>query len=522
MASLISIIIPAKNPPEEILEKVSHLVSFLKNHFANQWEIILAFNGDPEHCQKAAEKIDRSFSQEPVQVVKVLAVSGKGLGVRTAYEQCRGDYISYMDWDLPYDLSFLLEGMSLLKKGADFVSANRRIRFSRFDILQEQFGRAYLRHKLGTLFNWGTRHIFGLKTKDTQAGAKLMTRAVANAFFMRMTNLGFLFDIELFLVAKYGNFQHKELPVVVQVGNEKSTIHFVGEAFRTLRSIYQIKRNDWYGWYKPTTDKAVLHPTFLFTADDWGISKGVNDGILNLAKLGVIKRVSMMANMDFLDYRLDELLALPGVDFGCHFNLTLGLPTAKDSKHLIGTDGCFLPLKKQIQKAFFPPDKEGFQEAIRQELKSQLSILKNKRVKLSYIDGHHHIHLLPPLAKLWVTELSREPGLHTRLVLDPRLVFSKNFILYVWSFWLKRHLKNSSIKALPCIYPKLAKTTLASLKNRVGNIPTEIICHPAMEADLLTIRYPDAYNFERVREYWALIRAAGDSPYPLLTSDVRR
>ncbi|MES2965540.1 MAG: methyltransferase domain-containing protein, partial [Bdellovibrionota bacterium] len=51
------------------------------------------------------------------------------------------------------------------------------------------------------------------------------------------------------------------------------------------------------------------------TADDWGMSSGVNLGILELAKLGVVTRVSMMADAPRLTEGLDELRTIEGLEF---------------------------------------------------------------------------------------------------------------------------------------------------------------------------------------------------------------
>ena len=45
-----------------------------------------------------------------------------------------------------------------------------------------------------------------------------------------------------------------------------------------------------------------------FAADDWGLSPAINLGILELARRGWLRSVSLIANAPFLHERLDELL----------------------------------------------------------------------------------------------------------------------------------------------------------------------------------------------------------------------
>jgi predicted glycoside hydrolase/deacetylase ChbG (UPF0249 family) len=43
-------------------------------------------------------------------------------------------------------------------------------------------------------------------------------------------------------------------------------------------------------------------------ADDWGLSREINDAIIDLCQLGALKRVSVMVDEPFFEYRLNELL----------------------------------------------------------------------------------------------------------------------------------------------------------------------------------------------------------------------
>jgi len=106
-----------------------------------------------------------------------------------------------------------------------------------------------------------------------------------------------------------------------------------------------------------------------FYIDDWGLSKEVNLATLTLVKRGVVRGVSLLSDSPYVDEGLDELLAFKDVKIGLHFNLT------QSSSHWTK----FLKHPSRIQN----------------EIHRQFETLKERTKRINYIDGHHHIHLLP-------------------------------------------------------------------------------------------------------------------------------
>ena len=72
---------------------------------------------------------------------------------------------------------------------------------------------------------------------------------------------------------------------------------------------------------------STTSPTrLIINADDFGISRGVNIGIVEAAKAGVVTAASLIVNLpDFAD-ALDRTLSCPALSLGLHLNLTVGRP----------------------------------------------------------------------------------------------------------------------------------------------------------------------------------------------------
>jgi SAM-dependent methyltransferase len=117
-----------------------------------------------------------------------------------------------------------------LKLGYSLVTGNRRLGESEFEAPVSLIPLAYGRHRLGLLFNRAVRLLFGFETIDTQAGIKAMTRELAARAFLNQRCPGFFFDIELFLTARNLDFAAIELPVVLHLNSEKSTVRLIREA----------------------------------------------------------------------------------------------------------------------------------------------------------------------------------------------------------------------------------------------------------------------------------------------------
>ncbi len=247
---------------------------------------------------------------------------------------------------------------------------------------------------------------------------------------------------------------------------------------------------------------SLPRPTAI-SADDWGLSPAVNRGILTLAKLGIIKRVSLMANTPYLAEGLSELKQIQGIQLGIHFNLTYGRPLRSQPNPplFISSPG------KVFWKWIFDNRSSALQE-FRSELLAQLNRLHLQGVKIEHLDGHQHIHLLPGLID-GVSDILKSYGIqNVRLPYDPHLWLTSKFPILLLSLLLRPTLKQNGFVSLPFIYPSLQDfQNKRKLKLIVQKYPhCEILVHPADANDIHTLEFPDSYMEGRLIEYRALYR----------------
>ncbi|MGZ7081317.1 MAG: ChbG/HpnK family deacetylase, partial [Thermoanaerobaculia bacterium] len=143
-------------------------------------------------------------------------------------------------------------------------------------------------------------------------------------------------------------------------------------------------------------------------------------------------------------------------------------------------------------------------DAVRAELRSQLDRLEAAGIRASYLDGHHHIHIVPGVTAA-IADILAERGIRdVRLPYDPSLWFSRLAPVNVLSLALRRTLDARGLRYRRCLYPlKRDFLDFARLRARIAP-DVEVIVHPADEDDFAKYKVDDRYSADRVIEYRAL------------------
>ncbi|HVZ79740.1 MAG TPA: glycosyltransferase [bacterium] len=236
----VSFLVPAHGCPEQLEGNVPRIRRFLSDHFPKSFEIILVPNPVPGDgaTLRAAETLARRFPE--VRVCRNAGSAGKGLALKEGFALSRGRWIFTTDADLPFDLDFFLQASRLLRLGFHLVTGNRRLPASRFRVPTRVLHMVYQRVLMGLLFNAFVRLLFPIHTSDTQAGIKAMTRGTAVEVFRRQVCPRYSYDIEMFLTAQGTGRRIAELPVVLSLPSEKSTIRIFRSAAVALYWISRI------------------------------------------------------------------------------------------------------------------------------------------------------------------------------------------------------------------------------------------------------------------------------------------
>ncbi len=502
----VSFLIPAHRAESQLQDTVEKVHHYLQSNYPGSFEIILVPNGNKQGQDltlEAAEKLSQRFSE--VKTCKTaLRLGGKGIALKNGFFASRGKRIFFSDADLPYDLSFFDEAKILMDQGYEFITGNRRLPNSRFTLPVSVLPLAYKRHRLGLKFNSLTRMLFPIQSRDTQAGIKAMSRAFAEKAFQRMICDGFLFDVEFFLVAKEFETKRAELPIHLYLNHEKTTVRIFHETLSIGPMLGRILKNYYQGHYgrlsSSDPSNNLLPRNLTVTGDDWGMSPAINRGILDLARRKILNRVSVIVDAPFASFLMKELLEIPQVQIGLHFNLTYRTRFSSPGK--------------LIAHGLNPFRKKGEWEAwVRSEFSRQLEKLFGLIPTVSHIDGHHHVHIYPGIVEQIVPLAKARGVLDMRLPADPALWKTPKVLLLIFSLWAKFQFDRNGIKYKPCFYPQSkdfesGNRLYRALANKQGY---EIILHPADEDDLKANACEDSYTYQRVTEFKAFGNILGNS-----------
>jgi hopanoid biosynthesis associated protein HpnK len=134
----------------------------------------------------------------------------------------------------------------------------------------------------------------------------------------------------------------------------------------------------------------------ILSADDFGLTTGVNRAIIELHQAGVLTSATLMACAGATDDAIELAHSTPTLDAGCHVVLVDGEPLrkARELPSLVdaGT-GRFMPTPGK----FFERLLTGriHSEEIEAEAGAQIGLLQSKGVALTHIDTHKHVHMFP-------------------------------------------------------------------------------------------------------------------------------
>jgi predicted glycoside hydrolase/deacetylase ChbG (UPF0249 family) len=476
-----SLVIPAKNASGHIEQTLSELFGYLSKKSLDI-EVILVINNSTEDEALKTSNIASQFSPNHFKIIQSNGM-GKGDAIKAGIKLSEGEYIGFMDADLPFELSIIEKSITLLKEGYALIAASRRDQYSKIEITSALMQNFIFREINSIFFNHLTSFLFNLKCGDTQAGLKFFNRSISKIVFSQSYCPRFLFDIELFLVCLFNNYKYALLPVKYSINHNESTVSLKKEMLETVKwlSIFFYR-------YRTNYYKELKTDSYNFTADDWGLTPSINQAILDLANKKIIKKVSIMSKSLFVNYYLKEIKQINNVSLGLHLNLTYNSLFHSPLNLLIALCN---PLKRKKLK-----------QDIQHEIEDQIQALLNLGINIEYIDGHHHVHIFPIVNNLVMNACVKYHIKNARLPYCNSNFFNTKIILNLFSMMAKRKMNENNIKFSKFYYPNYKILNSNKLKTKLRHRENhEIITHPSYFNDFKMFNIDDSYSSERVREY---------------------
>jgi predicted glycoside hydrolase/deacetylase ChbG (UPF0249 family) len=147
----------------------------------------------------------------------------------------------------------------------------------------------------------------------------------------------------------------------------------------------------------------------IVNADDLGWTEGVNRGIAEAHRKGLVTSTSLLANGPAFTSALDVARVNPELGVGVHLNLSDGPPSAppKDVRGLIDKGGNLAGGPEALLLRI--ASRSLSVEEVEREWDAQIRRVRDAGIAPSHLDGHKHVHMLPGLFEIAV-RLAKKHG----------------------------------------------------------------------------------------------------------------
>ena len=137
--------------------------------------------------------------------------------------------------------------------------------------------------------------------------------------------------------------------------------------------------------------------SLIVNADDLGWTAGVNRGIAEAHRHGIVTSTSLLANGRAFEDGVKTVRELPGLGVGVHLNLSDGQPTAPANqvKSLLNEKG---ELAGGPENLLLRLGTKGLDtREVEAEWDAQIGRVRDAGIRPTHLDGHKHVQMLPGL-----------------------------------------------------------------------------------------------------------------------------
>ncbi len=247
----------------------------------------------------------------------------------------------------------------------------------------------------------------------------------------------------------------------------------------------------------------------FFSADDFGLSEAVNEGVERAHRDGMLTHASLMVAGEAAEDAVRRARTMPSLRVGLHLVVIEGpaqLPPAA-IPDLVDAAGQFPSDQLRLGIDYF------FRPRIRQqlaaEIRAQFAAFAATGLPLDHANAHKHMHLHPTVGRMLI-DIGREFGLRrVRVPAEPPEVMARcgvatgigDRLLYHWTRLLRRQVRSAGLEANDHCFGLAwsGHMTVDRIARLLPNLPdgvSEIYFHPANGRDALLRRLMPDYEHE--------------------------
>ncbi len=246
----------------------------------------------------------------------------------------------------------------------------------------------------------------------------------------------------------------------------------------------------------------------IVNADDLGWTDGVNRGILDAFRGGIVTSTTLLANGAAFAEAVKAAKSAPRLALGVHLNLSDGEPVADRESviSLLNDDGCFADGPESL---LWKRARRGLiLDEVEEEWDAQIQKVRDAGIRPTHLDGHKHVHMLPGFFEI-ALRLAKKHGIEAiRVSLEESSLRAAlaSGSQHRAGVVMKQGVQARGLKLLArdarkqaarmgiatadyfCGIAQTGELTLEGVEQLLKNLPegtTELICHPGYADEAL-------------------------------------
>ncbi len=228
----------------------------------------------------------------------------------------------------------------------------------------------------------------------------------------------------------------------------------------------------------------------IVTADDFGLTKSINEGIAKACREGIVNFLNFMPTGEAFDSALEFAKEMKLEEIGAHLSLTQTSPLTDPARirTLVAKGGKFPGSYTRFLTNFFLGRIDPAE--IYTELRNQLEALKKAGLPITCLSSHEHIHMVPAILNIFVA-LAREYKIPSIRCLSRERISApvtmkklyKGIVLQALAGRMRGILKESNIGFTDAFLGfldsgNLQENVLLDMLKGLRAGTTELVCHP--------------------------------------------
>ena len=242
----------------------------------------------------------------------------------------------------------------------------------------------------------------------------------------------------------------------------------------------------------------------IINADDFGMTSGVNRGIVEAANNGVVTSTTLMANSARFEEAVQLAKNSPALGVGCHAVLIQGIPMLSGLAPLKNGSGKFKNSIKDFAQTALTGKLAG--DEVHNEIAAQIGKIRQSGLTVTHIDSHKHTHMFPQILRP-ALRAAKECGVRAvRNPFEPARAWTSRRVLATPAMWVRcagvcafqvfagefrKAVAEAGMKTTDgtvgiAATGKLDERMLEAILNALPDGAWELVCHPGYsDADLL-------------------------------------